>query len=166
MPYIYIFVSCAGLSPCSQVRLFATLWTIAHQAPLSTGFSRQEYGVGCHALLQGIFLTQKSNPSLTSPLAGGLFTTATWEDLYIHIYNVIHHDNKFKPIARIYSLNILYSNQRSIHRRLVLVEAHHLRFRLEVPNSVMIDTNRIRCPSPVFRVFFSSYLYISYGFSM
>ena len=28
-----------------HVRLFAfaTLWTIAHQAPLSTGFSRQEY---------------------------------------------------------------------------------------------------------------------------
>ena len=30
----------------SHVRLFATLWTIAHQAPLSTGFSRQEYWSG------------------------------------------------------------------------------------------------------------------------
>ena len=28
------------------------------------GFSRQEYGVGCHALLQGIFPTQGSNPGL------------------------------------------------------------------------------------------------------
>ena len=28
------------------------------------GFSRQEYWVGCHALLQGIFLTQGSNPGL------------------------------------------------------------------------------------------------------
>ena len=27
----------------SHVRLFATPWTVAHQAPLSTGFSRQEY---------------------------------------------------------------------------------------------------------------------------
>ena len=27
----------------SRVRLFATPWTIAHQAPLSMGFSRQEY---------------------------------------------------------------------------------------------------------------------------
>ena len=26
----------------SQVQLFATLWTVAHQAPLSSGFSRQE----------------------------------------------------------------------------------------------------------------------------
>ena len=27
----------------SRVRLFATLWTVAYQAPLSMGFSRQEY---------------------------------------------------------------------------------------------------------------------------
>ena len=27
----------------SHVRLFATPWTVAHQAPLSMGFSRQEY---------------------------------------------------------------------------------------------------------------------------
>ena len=31
------------LSHFSHVRLFATLWTIACQAPLSMGFSRQEY---------------------------------------------------------------------------------------------------------------------------
>ena len=30
----------------SCVRLFATLWTIARQAPLSMGFSRQEYWSG------------------------------------------------------------------------------------------------------------------------
>ena len=34
-------------------------------------------GVGCHALLQGIFPIQGLNPRLTSPaLAGGFFTTA------------------------------------------------------------------------------------------
>ena len=37
---------------------------IACQAPLSMGFSRQEYWVGSHFLLQGIFLTQGSNPLL------------------------------------------------------------------------------------------------------
>ena len=45
----------------------ATLWTIAHQAPLSMGFSRKEYlngGVGSHGLLQGIFLTQGSDSHL------------------------------------------------------------------------------------------------------
>ena len=30
----------------SRVRLFATSWTVAHQAPLSMGFSRQEYWSG------------------------------------------------------------------------------------------------------------------------
>ena len=30
----------------SRVRLFATPWTAAHQAPLSMGFSRQEYWRG------------------------------------------------------------------------------------------------------------------------
>ena len=30
----------------SHVRRFATLWTVAHQAPPSTGFSRQEYWSG------------------------------------------------------------------------------------------------------------------------
>ena len=30
----------------SRVRLFATPWTTAHQAPLSMGFSRQEYWSG------------------------------------------------------------------------------------------------------------------------
>ena len=34
------------LSHFSRVRLFAILWTVAHQASLSTGFSRQEYWSG------------------------------------------------------------------------------------------------------------------------
>ena len=31
------------LSGFSRVRLFATPWTVGRQAPLSVGFSRQEY---------------------------------------------------------------------------------------------------------------------------
>ena len=42
----------------SRVQLFETPWTVAHQAPLSMIFSRQEYWNGCHFLLHGIFLTQ------------------------------------------------------------------------------------------------------------
>ena len=34
------------LSHFSCVQLFATLWTVAHQAPLSIRFSRQEYWSG------------------------------------------------------------------------------------------------------------------------
>ena len=42
----------------SRVRLLATPWTAAYQAPPSMGFSRQEYWNGCHCLLpsQAIFL--------------------------------------------------------------------------------------------------------------
>ena len=35
----------------SPVRLFATPWTAAYQAPPSMGFPRQEYWSGCHCLL-------------------------------------------------------------------------------------------------------------------
>ena len=74
----------------SRVQLFVTLWTIACQAPLFTGFSRQDReseshsvvsdslrphrlqwnspgqntGVGGRSLLQGIFPTQRSIPGL------------------------------------------------------------------------------------------------------
>ena len=44
----------------SHVRLFATPWTVACQAPLFMGFSRQEYWSWCHALLQGVLLIQGS----------------------------------------------------------------------------------------------------------
>ena len=48
----------------SRVRLFATPWTAAYQAPLSMGFSGNGTGVDCHFLLQGIFPTQGSNLGL------------------------------------------------------------------------------------------------------
>ena len=40
-----LYVVCV-LSRFSHVQLFATVWTVAHQAPLSVGFSRQEYWSG------------------------------------------------------------------------------------------------------------------------
>ena len=52
------------LSGFSRVQLCVTLWTAAFQAPLSMGFPRQGYG-SCHAPLQGISLTQGSNPHLS-----------------------------------------------------------------------------------------------------
>ena len=46
----------------SQVQLFVTIWTVAHQAPLSIGFFLgKNTGVGCYFLLQAVFLTQGSN---------------------------------------------------------------------------------------------------------
>ena len=66
----------------SHVQLFATLWTIACQAPLSMGFSRQEYWSGLPCPPPGDLPNPGIEPaSLTSPaLAGGFFTTdTTWE---------------------------------------------------------------------------------------
>src|SRR5574337_503031 len=48
----------------SCVRLFATPWTAAYQAPPSWDFLGKNTGVGCHFLLQEIFLTQGLNPGL------------------------------------------------------------------------------------------------------
>ena len=48
----------------SHMQVFATPWTVAHQAPLSMGFSRQEYWSGLPSPSQGIFLIQGSNPGL------------------------------------------------------------------------------------------------------
>ena len=48
----------------SRVWFFETPWTVAHQAPLYMGFSRQEYWSGLPFLLQGIFLIQWLNLGL------------------------------------------------------------------------------------------------------
>ena len=53
---------------------FAAPWTVTRQAPLSMGFPRQEYWMGCHFLLQGVFPNPGIEP-MSPALAGGFFTT-------------------------------------------------------------------------------------------
>ena len=53
---------CACVCVLSHVLLFATPRTIAHQAPLSLFSPGKGTVVGCHFLLQGIFMTQEWNP--------------------------------------------------------------------------------------------------------
>ena len=50
------------LSPFSPVWLFATLWTVACQAPLSLGFSRQEYWSGLPCSSPGDLLSPGIKP--------------------------------------------------------------------------------------------------------
>ena len=67
----------------SRVQLFATLWTVAHQAPVSMGLSRQEYWSGLPCSLQGDLPDPGMEPaSLKSgALAGGsLPLVPPWED--------------------------------------------------------------------------------------
>ena len=64
-------------SQVSRVELFVTLWTVACQAPLSMGFSRQEYRseLPCPSP-EDLPNTGTEPMSLMSPaLAGGFFTT-------------------------------------------------------------------------------------------
>ena len=71
---------CAKL--LSRVQLFVTPWTVALQAPLSMGFSRQEYWNGLPCPPPEDLPDPGIEPeSLASPaLAGGFLTTsATWE---------------------------------------------------------------------------------------
>ena len=65
--------------------------TAAHQAPLSTGFSRQEYWSGLRFPTPGDLPDLGIKPSfLMSPaLAGWFFTTsATWEAQCMETYDV------------------------------------------------------------------------------
>ena len=58
----------------SHVSLFSTTWTIDHQAPLSTGFSRQEYWSGLPFPPPGDLPDPGTKPA-SPALAGELFTT-------------------------------------------------------------------------------------------
>ena len=53
---------------------FATQWTVAHQAPLSMVFPRQEYWSGSYFLLQRSLFDPGIEPA-SPALAGGFFTT-------------------------------------------------------------------------------------------
>ena len=70
---LFLFV----LSCLSCVQLSAILWTVACQAPLSMGFSRQEYWSGLPCPAPGHLPDLEIEP--TSPVsictAGGFFTT-------------------------------------------------------------------------------------------
>ena len=53
------------LSVLTRVRLFATQWTVACQAPLSMRFCRQEYWSGLPSLLQGNLPDPGTEPSVS-----------------------------------------------------------------------------------------------------
>ena len=84
----YLKTHCVYVLCCfSCIQLFATLCAVAHQTPLSMGFSRQEYwsALPCPSPGDlpdpGIKLMFLISPALT----GGFFrTSTTWESLKIH----------------------------------------------------------------------------------
>ena len=84
-PATFICYPCM-LSCFIRVQLFATLWTVALQAPPSMGFSKQEYWSGFPFPSPADLPNPGMEPMpLASPaLAGRFFTSsATWEALYL-----------------------------------------------------------------------------------
>ena len=99
MPSNHLILCCPFLLPPSifpSIRVFSMSWLFASGNPMDCGRPNSSVlgdspgmntEVGSHFLLQGIFLTQGSNPCLlTSPgLAGRFFTSrAPWETLNFH----------------------------------------------------------------------------------
>ena len=70
---------CATLSPFSHVRLCATLSTTACQAPVSMGFSRQEYWSMLPCPPPGNLTNAGTEPTsrMSPERAGRFFTTST-----------------------------------------------------------------------------------------
>ena len=73
-----VYVCVCVCESLSRVQPFATPWAVAHQAPLSMGFSRQGYWSGLPFPPPGDLPEPEIEPqSLASPaLAGGIFTAA------------------------------------------------------------------------------------------
>ena len=71
--FLGLFPVCK-LSRFSRVQLFVPLWAVAHQAPLSIGFSRQEYWSGLPCPPPGDLLDPEMElASLASPALPGRF---------------------------------------------------------------------------------------------
>ena len=76
----------------SKIQLFATLWTVDHQSPLSMGFSRQEYWSGLPSP-PGDLPDPGIEPEAFVPpaLAGGFFTNVPPRKpipvTFVHLFN-------------------------------------------------------------------------------
>ena len=74
------WVKCCCYHQFCPASSFVT-WTVAHQAPLSMGFSRQEYWNGLPFPSQG-YLPNPGMEPVSPALAGGFFTTEPPQKLH------------------------------------------------------------------------------------
>ena len=97
-------ISSCELSHSSHVQLSATLWTVARQAPLSMGFSRQGYWSGLPCPPPGALPDPGIKPmSLKSPaLAGGSFTTSATGEAQAFQYSAF-------PAVEVASLHVKHT---------------------------------------------------------
>ena len=81
----------AVVGSLSRIRLFAAPWTAAFQAPLSMGFSRQEYWSGLPFPPPGDLPNPGIEPA-SPALAGRFFTTEPPEMAYQSLYIIDVHN--------------------------------------------------------------------------
>ena len=81
---MYALAVCLPVKSLQLCLILCNPMDCSHQAPLSMGFSRQEYCSGLPCLLQGIFPTQGLNQSLISPALEGRFFTLVPPGKQIH----------------------------------------------------------------------------------
>ena len=141
----------------------ATPWTVGRQAPLSMGFSRQEYWSGLPCLPPGIFPTQGSKPHLLSLLhwqAGSLPVVPpgkyyiTW---HVFLSNYVSLDlsiNKLKFFTvSVIKLHILITASCPSH--FFLLTPHYFSFTriynpsIPLPFHCLTPLSHPDCPSPV-----------------
>ena len=125
---------CAVLRLVASAWLFAVLWTVAHQAPLSMEFSRQECWSGVPCPPPGDLPTQGSNQSLphgrqilyclshqrgpgilewVAIPSQGIFLT---QELNLHCKQILHHLSHQGILKRLYSnLKTKHSSPRYTH---------------------------------------------------
>ena len=100
---LYTLLMCVCLrSHFSHVQLCATLWTVAHQAPLPMGFSKQEYWSGLPCPPPG----HLPNPGieLRSPALGQILTDgATGKPIYVcNGILLSHKKDEILPLDTVY----------------------------------------------------------------
>ena len=76
---------------------FASPWTVAHQAPLSLGFPRQEYWSGLSFPSPGDLSDPGTEPVSPALVGGFLATEPRGKPAYIRRDNLFHpaHDSEF-----------------------------------------------------------------------
>ena len=100
------FVRCCCLVTKLCPTLFVIPWTVAHQALCPWDFPGENTGVGCHFLLQGIFLTR--NRTCASCIAGRFLTAEP--HLFICSTKVIQPDNEHVSFQFLFVKKIDYGN--------------------------------------------------------
>ena len=83
--YNFILLACITFS-FMHACYVTTPWTIAHQFLCPWDFSGKNTEVGCHALIQGLFLTQGLKPCLLSLLRWQASSLPPVPHLFLHTF--------------------------------------------------------------------------------